>query len=278
MVPSVPFRLKVRMITVDDMQQYNQTSFHRHELIFTKKPITLVFDNTEVTLSANHIAILPSHLARKILLPSPSQSIEKLHFGYILSISDQYLASIADFFVETPEINHLFDEPHVLHYSYKTWQHLLQLMDNVYHALNDIRDDISRKLIFSMTAQLFLETYAMVESPHAERLNLDEREQLAYDIKRYVEQYYVKDIMISEIADLFNVSTSTINRLFHTYFNSTLYHFILELRLQAAHQYIEEGYSVTESWKRSGFNDYSNFYRAFIKHFNYRPHETPKQH
>jgi len=106
---------------------------------------------------------------------------------------------------------------------------------------------------------------------------MSEREILAYEIKHFIVDSYRKDITLQDIADKFDISTSTVNRVFQPYFHSTIYQFILELRLGYAYTLIESGLSITESWQKAGFNDYSNFYRAFIKHYHIRPHEVPKK-
>ena len=278
MLSSIPFRIKVRPITAQAIGQYNQTSFHRHELVFAKKPIQLLFDDdAKVPLNMYHIAVLPSSVARRLELPKAKNNQPAGDYGFFVSISDNFLKSISESFIDTPETLSLFNEPHILHYSFKTWRHLLHIVDKLDYRLNEEPTDISRKISFALASQLFLEIYELLKIPNAEKLKVDEREQLAFQIKTYVEAHYSEDITITEIADLFQVSTSTINRFFHDYFESTLYRFILFLRLQAAHDYIEQGYSVTESWQKAGFNDYSNFYRAFMKHFHYRPHETVKK-
>lgn len=275
-IETLPFRLKIRNLIPNEIESYNHSSFHRHEIIFAKKPILLYFDGMQVTVSAKHIAILPSNVSREIMLKSTDKDDLSESFGYIISISNQYMNSIATSFVETPEIKYIFTEPHLLHYSAKSWHHFIHLIERLDTYLKEIHSDIDRKIIFALASQLFLEIYEILDLSGSDHLTLDEREQLAFQIRNYAEEHLADDIMLKNIASYFQVSQSTINRLFHLYFGSTVYQFILERRLQIAHELIEKGHSISESWQKAGFNDYSNFYRAFIKYFQYRPHETHK--
>ncbi|MCZ0717263.1 helix-turn-helix transcriptional regulator [Aerococcus kribbianus] len=274
MVSSIPFRLKTKTITTDTLANYNQISFHRSEIIFAKKPLIIAIADTQIQLNVHHIAILPSQMDRKIYFPDHRPRSASNHAGYLLSISNHYLEAIAENFIALPELNHIFDDPHILHYSYNSWQHLLEIIEQIDQRLSVNISDLERKIIFALTSQLFLELFDMLVHFNSEQLNLDEREQLAYQIKAFVENNFVSDLTLSQVAEQFQVSNSTVNRLFHSYFDKTFYRFLLEKRLQVAHHYLAHGESVTDSWQQAGFNDYSNFYRAFKRYFNYRPHET----
>lgn len=282
---TLPFRIKLKKLDQKMVDIYNRSSFHRNELLIPLRPFAIELADKKIDLSVRQIVVLPEPIMRRIVLPEKNcdqpeedhKSSEEKIYAYVLSLADPYLDAIANDFVETPEIKAIFDEPHVFGFTFVTWQHLLQTLIQLQLELKRPEDNIQKKMVFSIVSTIFLDLYRLSSATNQNRLEMSEREILAYEIKHYIVDSYRKDITLQDIADKFDISTSTVNRVFQPYFHSTIYQFILDLRLGYAYSLIESGLSITESWQKAGFNDYSNFYRAFIKHYHIRPHEVPKK-
>ncbi|RPA58663.1 AraC family transcriptional regulator [Aerococcus agrisoli] len=281
-----PFRIKLTKVDQDMVEHYNRSSFHRNELLIPVRPFTLALADKKIEVSARQIIILPEPISRKIYLPiedtdekddgSHGGHSEKL-YAYILALGTPYIEAVTSEFIETPELKKIFDEPHALSFSFVTWQHMFQSLLQLKEELKRPEDALQKKMVFNIVSAILIELFRMFHSPTENQLQLSEREILAYEIKQYIQETYRKNITLQDIADHFNISTSTVNRVFQPYFHSTIYQFILDLRLNYARRLIENGQSITESWQQAGFNDYSNFYRAFIKHYHIRPHEVSKK-
>lgn len=281
-----PFRIKLTKVDQEMVEHYNRSSFHRNELLIPVRPFTLALGDKKIEVSSRQIIILPEPISRKILLPiedfdekddsGHSGHHEKL-YAYILALGSPYLEAVTTEFIETPELKKIFDEPHALSFSFVTWQHMFQSLLQLKEELKRPEDPIQKKMVFNIVSTILIELFRMFHSPTENQLQLSEREILAYEIKQYIQETYRKNITLQDIADHFNISTSTVNRVFQPYFHSTIYQFILDLRLTYARSLIENGLTITESWQQAGFNDYSNFYRAFIKHYHIRPHEVSKK-
>lgn len=281
-----PFRIKLTKVDQEMVEHYNRSSFHRNELLIPVRPFTLALGDKKIEVSSRQIIILPEPISRKIFLPiedfdekddsGHSGHHEKL-YAYILALGSPYLEAVTTEFIETPELKKIFDEPHALSFSFVTWQHMFQSLLQLKEELKRPEDPIQKKMVFNIVSTILIELFRMFHSPTENQLQLSEREILAYEIKQYIQETYRKNITLQDIADHFNISTSTVNRVFQPYFHSTIYQFILDLRLTYARSLIENGLTITESWQQAGFNDYSNFYRAFIKHYHIRPHEVSKK-
>lgn len=281
-----PFRIKLTKVDQEMVEHYNRSSFHRNELLIPVRPFTLALGDKKIEVSSRQIIILPEPISRKILLPiedfdekddsGHSGHHEKL-YAYILALGSPYLEAVTTEFIETPELKKIFDEPHAISFSFVTWQHMFQSLLQLKEELKRPEDPIQKKMVFNIVSTILIELFRMFHSPTENQLQLSEREILAYEIKQYIQETYRKNITLQDIADHFNISTSTVNRVFQPYFHSTIYQFILDLRLTYARSLIENGLTITESWQQAGFNDYSNFYRAFIKHYHIRPHEVSKK-
>lgn len=77
---------------------------------------------------------------------------------------------------------------------------------------------------------------------------------------------------LSELAKIFATEVHILKIGFRKYYNTSIYQFYHEQRLQKAHIYIQEtNILLKEIAFLCGFTSYMNFYKAFKKHFGYSP-------
>ena len=79
----------------------------------------------------------------------------------------------------------------------------------------------------------------------------------------------IKDI--SEISSSIFVTPSYLFRMFKNELKTSPKQYILEKRLLLAQNLILMGKSATDTCEQSGFNDYSNFYKNYVKYFGRCP-------
>lgn len=80
---------------------------------------------------------------------------------------------------------------------------------------------------------------------------------------RYITEHFSEPLTLEDIAAEFFVSKSYLNRHFKAYTNSTVYAYIMALRLTHARRMLREGIPAVEAGRECGFSDYSTFYKAF---------------
>ena len=90
-------------------------------------------------------------------------------------------------------------------------------------------------------------------------------------IINYIDAHFCEIENIKQIAKHFNISTSTLNRYFKKYINTSPIEFLKAKRISYAKKLLDEGYSVTESCMKSGFSDSSYFINVFKKTFGKTP-------
>ena len=82
---------------------------------------------------------------------------------------------------------------------------------------------------------------------------------------------------LSFIEKVFHYSNSHINRIFRDYLCVSVWQYITAKKLDLAYNLIKDGYTAQIVAAKCGFNDYSVFYKSFVKHFNVSPSEVKRR-
>lgn len=84
-------------------------------------------------------------------------------------------------------------------------------------------------------------------------------------IKKYIEENYMKDIGLEDIASAVGFDKSYIGRVFKKSEGKTIMNYVLEYRIEKANSLIKKGMSVSEVSYAVGFNDPAYFSKCFKK-------------
>lgn len=138
--------------------------------------------------------------------------------------------------------------------------------------------------IFSMAQwhQLLYKVYITELMVHVNNLAFNDKMQLNIDIKKsnlidqiieYINNRIEEDITIDEISEYFYLSKFHLSREFKKYTGTTIHRYIVQKKLIEAKELILKEMPITDVYKKCGFGDYSNFFRAFKNEYGI----TPKQ-
>ncbi len=78
---------------------------------------------------------------------------------------------------------------------------------------------------------------------------------------------------VSDVAGHFYLSTSQFTRVFKAATGASPWDYIKTKRLAAARELIKNGKNASEAAARCGFNDYSVFYRSYVRRYGHAPTE-----
>ena len=84
-------------------------------------------------------------------------------------------------------------------------------------------------------------------------------------ILSYINTHIRDDLSLDELSAQFYLSSSYICRIFKAATGTTINKYITAKRITYSKSLLSQGYSVTEACEASGFNDYSNYLKAFTK-------------
>lgn len=113
---------------------------------------------------------------------------------------------------------------------------------------------------------------AYFATPEDIRKDVTENEKIN-EVVAYINDNLADDLTLDLLADTCFVSKSHLAHQFKLYTGLTLYQFIIKKRVTVARNMIREGTPVMEACMRCGFNDYSNFLKAFKREFGRSPKE-----
>ena len=97
------------------------------------------------------------------------------------------------------------------------------------------------------------------------------KELLEYQVVQYVNAHIREPITLDQICDHFFISKAQLCRLFRKTTATTVWQYITVKRLVLSKQMIDQGENPTKAYIACGFNDYSTFYRAYLKHYGTPP-------
>lgn len=131
------------------------------------------------------------------------------------------------------------------------------------HQLSD-----SPRAIYLLVGLILLEIDRAKNRPRRQNSGQDG---LIPRVLDYLDEHYADPITLEGLAERFFVSKYYLSHAFSQAAGIPLYKYLLQTRLNAARQLLIQGMPPTQVCQHCGFGDYTNFYRAFKKHFGCSP-------
>ncbi len=134
-------------------------------------------------------------------------------------------------------------------------------------------EDVQKNLVSSFASMVF--------SLLSTKLKHINEPQIEDDIIKktinYINKNLSKELSLQIIADALYCSRVTLNRKFREIMGCTVWEYVIRRRIYSARQRLFLGGSVTDAYQKSGFNDYSSFFRAYKKVIGISPAEDLKK-
>lgn len=138
---------------------------------------------------------------------------------------------------------------------------------------NDTEFDELANLLNELAAKLqeanYLNPYVISDKPK----EVIEPSQLIQKVQDYILNHLEEDLPSTKaLAQMFGTNEFTLKQNFRTLFKTSVYQYYNDERLKKAHLLIAQtNIPLTKIAVLSGFNNYTNFFKAFKKKFNVAP-------
>jgi len=154
----------------------------------------------------------------------------------------------------------------------------LSLSNNISHyfeALKNVKyKDIHNKQLLNSKLLEFLHLIAESNNDFIDILYQVEMSNYKFNTEDYMIKHYDKNLTISDWASLHGKSLSTFNRKFKKQYGISPKKWILKQNMSIAYQMLSNGSSVSQCSVEFGYNNTSNFIKAYKEIYRI----TPKQH
>lgn len=194
-----------------------------------------------------------------------TQIEQAVHERILLSVYPDFLKSLStkktdlDYCFHTRDIS----SPHRVRLSEEEQKRFIfyihRLSSNV-----GFGSDITDRAIFSEMMVFLNKTFYNHENKEPEHAAPSYHSQVD-DILSYINQNIQNPLTIEDLSNHFYLSPSYLCRIFKSSTGMTINKYITAKRITLSKALLTEGSSVSEACERCGFNDYSNFLKAFTK-------------
>lgn len=92
----------------------------------------------------------------------------------------------------------------------------------------------------------------------------------------YIDNHLDEDLTLESLGRRFYLNQSYLSRLFKKGIGSNIHEFIIYKRISKAKKLLSDGFNVTDTCSRCGFNDYANFLRMFKRKVGVSPGKYQK--
>ena len=93
----------------------------------------------------------------------------------------------------------------------------------------------------------------------------------------YLNSHFAVELTLDTISQNFGVDKSYLSHLFKEHVGTSVWSYVIFRRISFFNELIDSGLNIEEASIRSGFNNYSNFFRLYKKHTGITPTQYKKQ-
>ncbi len=228
-----------------------EREFHQyHEFVYFLEGNTyFVSKNIQQSLSCGSLVIIPKEQFHQFFVENPS-AYKRLILGFSES------RETAGFFRETLSEVKIIDKP---------ISKITDLFDNLIGIIKSELSDKEKELFINASLiQLLVYVKQYTSAEITENLNISP---IVQKTLAYIDENYTRKISVESIAKQLYVSRSTLAHKFSNELNISIYQYISKKRVLSVNRLVEAGESYASAAIKSGFSDYSCFYRIYKKYY-----------
>lgn len=232
--------------------------FHAHDFLelyyFLDGSVTYYIEDQVYDLCPGDLLIIPAGKMHRPVIANEHAAYERM----VLWITPQYLQSI-----DSPagdlqkNLQKVGEHGYCVPFRGDETVFVTALLKRLLYMQNNDTDPKFCAGAVELYLWTIFRSYGVIDTTHRNET------QVIPQVIRYITAHFSEPLTLEDIAAEFFVSKSYLNRHFKAYTNSTVYAYIMALRLTHARRMLREGIPAVEAGRECGFSDYSTFYKAF---------------
>lgn len=142
-----------------------------------------------------------------------------------------------------------------------------------FSLITKVEEDLQKGLILSFASMIF----SMLSTKLTHSKNIYVQDDIIKNTIRYINKNLTGELSLETISGKLYCSKSSLNRKFREIMGCTVWEYVIRRRIYNARQILFFSHSVTEAFEKSGFGDYSSFFRSYKKVVGISPKEDLKK-
>ena len=242
--------------------------FHSHDFyefyFFFSGNVTYYVEDEEYDLKKGDVLIIPPGKMHRPVIEK-----REIYERYVLWINKSFLSENKGVREYVKQIHELTDEKntHCITFDPEGQRWIRSMMDEAFcqyassEELSGVAAESSIILILNRIRDE-LRSMERVRNKGGGRI---------HQVIAYLNEHYVKNPTLDELADHFYVSKYYLAHEFKEYTKTTIHRYILEKKINLARTLLQSGERPQEVYVSCGFSTYSNFYKAFVERMGVPP-------
>ena len=266
-------------VTIKPVEMHSHDYYEFY--IFLEGDIAMEIENvadSDIKLVPGDIVVFPPRI-RHHAIPRPLSKKNKgkeqnptPYRRFVFWINDKYLKELVNI---SPDYSYLIEEANKGRFIHHLESALFgQVQSKAITVLEEIstvhygHDAFLR--IYSSELLLTLTRY-VYESEH--KISVPENTDMMGQLITYIDEHLTDTLSLDILAEKLFVSKSYIVHEFKNRLGLSVHQYIVKKRLAGCRDQMLSGVPISQAYITYGFNDYSNFYKAFRKEYGYSPRE-----
>ena len=252
-------------LTLDPATDDSDFSFksHSHNMVeiyyFLRGNARFVIEGNVFPLERGNILVMASGQTHHLLL-EPSVAYERM-------------ALLIDTSAVPPEYEILSEQIYSGANLFKLDKREQIWFEESFSTITKFPDELKKHLVFSFASMIF--------GLLANKLSPADDPKIENDIIKktihYINKNLNNELSLDAIANALYISRVSLNRKFKEMMGCTVWEYVIRRRVYSARQRLFLGGNVTDAYEKSGFKDYSSFFRAYKKIIGVSPSEDLKK-
>lgn len=250
-------------LTLDPATDDLSFKSHSHNMVevyyFLRGNARFVVEGNIFPLERGNILVMASGQTHNLLLET-SAVYERMALLIDTAVVPKEYENISEQIVSG---NNLF----TLTKAQQTW------FEENFSLIMGVSEDMRQSLIFNFSAMIF----ALLSTKISRNADIHIEDDLIKKTINYINKNLSNELSLDIISNALYCSKASLNRKFREIMGCTVWEYVTRRRIFSARQRLFLGGSVTDAYEKSGFCDYSSFFRAYKKLIGISPTEDLKK-